>query len=248
MKKLYKAALLAALGLASVTAAQASTDLLLGFNDAGSTNSAANNDYVVDLGALSQFTTTATIDLSSAFNATTFAAAFGADLGGSSYGNYNNVAAGAAGGSSGGSVFGTGGATGSSSATAFNYQVNAVGGVVIGEYGSASLNSWSSGIAAGPSGFTPGLFVAAGGAPNPMFNLSGGTITEILYQSVYSGSGKSATATGFTEVGTLAIDVNTGSVIFTGVAAVPEPSTYALFGGAGLMLLVFRNKFRRIQA
>jgi hypothetical protein len=49
MKNFYKTALLAALGLGSVVTVQASTDLLLGFNDAAGPSS-AQNDYVIDLG------------------------------------------------------------------------------------------------------------------------------------------------------------------------------------------------------
>ena len=92
MKKLYKAALLAALGLTGATAAQAQvapSDVFLGFNDSAGP-SGANNDYVIDLGAGANFTTTASLNLSSDFNASTFSTAFSADA---SY--LNNVAAGA---------------------------------------------------------------------------------------------------------------------------------------------------------
>ena len=254
MKKLYKAALLAALGLTSVTAAQAqsaATDVFIGFNNAGSTNSAANNDYVVDLGAAAQFTTTATLNLSSSFNATTFATAFGADLAGSSYGNYNNVAVGAVHGATGISVFTTALSPNTPNGGDFANLIAAAQAGVAGALGTGSQliasgsGNWGTYISTSPNA-NAGTFAGLDNA-NPMQYLSSGTITEILWQSTQTGGGRFPTYSAFTELGTLAIDVNTGSVIFTGVAAVPEPSTYALFGGAGLMLLAFRNKFRRVQ-
>jgi hypothetical protein len=89
MKNLYKAALLAALGLASVSVAQAQSDMLLGFNDAGPNTGAASyqNDYVIDLGAISQFTVNSTY--SGSIAQSTFDGAFSSDA------NYlNDVAVG----------------------------------------------------------------------------------------------------------------------------------------------------------
>jgi hypothetical protein len=46
----------------------------------------------------------------------------------------------------------------------------------------------------------------------------------------------------------LAVNANTGSILYTGIAAVPEPTTFSLLGGAGLLVLSFRKKFSRNQA
>ena len=72
--KLYKAVLLAALGLGGITAAQAQ-DALLGFNSAPGTGS--GNDYVIDLGSGSQFNNQAILNFS--FSSTTFSNAFSSD-------------------------------------------------------------------------------------------------------------------------------------------------------------------------
>ena len=255
MKKLYKAALLAALGLTGVTAAQAQvapSDVFLGFNDSAGP-SGANNDYIIDLGAGANFTPTASLDLSSAFNASTFSTAFSADA---SY--LNNVAVGAVQGATGISVFTT---TPTPSTMGTSDFANAVasaqsqGALVVAGSGHAEYASsgqgWTYYIAASPSasGANPSNpNFASTAAGNPMQSLTSGVISETLWEATETVNGRSTSVSAFTDVGTLAINVNSGAVTFNGVEAVPEPGTYALFGSAGLMLLVFRNKFRRIQA
>lgn len=250
MKNTYKFALVAALGIATATGAQAS-DLLLGFNDAAGPAS-AQNDLVIDMGSLSSYTTTAagvvangTYD-AALFNS--FAAAFGSDP------NYaNHVAAGAVGGST------TAGAAAlvqtapkgglpvwtSANSASFLNAATAAGSPVIGEYSSAGPGGgaygWSQVIAASPTvqGNAPGGNLA-GDSVNPMANLSGGVLVEALYASTGSGS-RGFTPSSWSELGTLTIDMNAQTITYIGVA-VPEPSAYGLVAGAGLLVVALRRQ------
>jgi|GEM_PF-2478488 len=247
MTKLYKAALLAALGLATVSAAQAyTTDMLLGFNDAAGPTS-AQNDYVIDLGAVSQFTTTASLDLSSLFNAATFATAFSTDSSAS-----NNVAAGVVEANPTTTypktLFLT--SAGAPSATIqkspFNNAVSILGVLGAGEYTSASgissFTGWSYAVAPSPtSAGAAGNSVTADANFNPLQSLNNGIISETLYQT--SKSSSLANPVAWAAVGTFDINVNNNTVFFTGVSAVPEPSTYCLAAlGGGLMLVALRRR------
>ncbi len=248
MKKQYKAIVLAVLGLGGISAAQAQ-DALLGFNDATGTQ----NDYVIDLGAESQFTSTATVNLSSAAYATTFNTAFGSDT---------SVAAGFVGGGTGSFLLQSyaGGTpaeqlpSGTPSKTQYNSSVSAESAVLTGVYASATTSlpagdGWSYIIAQSPSvNGAQGANAVAGNTGNPMGTLSSDAITLAVYESTANNYGaRTETTTAWQEVGTLAVDMTTGSIVFTG-SAVPEPGTYSLLGGAGLLLVSLRNKFSRKQA
>jgi hypothetical protein len=241
--KLYKAALLAALGLSSITAAQAgTTDVLLGFNDAAGTG----NDYVIDLGNPSLFTTTAV--LSYGINSSLFTTAFSAD---SSY--LNNVAVGVVEGnqSSPSTLFMTGLTT--PAAITQSEVVGAAayaGGAAVGEYSSGSTTGWSYNVAPSPTTLlapAAGSSVGSQTGINPLSNLAGGLATINLYENTAT-TGRGGSVSGWTEVGTFAVNVNTDVVTFNGVDAVPEPSTCSLFGGAGLLVLLFRRKLNRKNA
>lgn len=248
MTKLYKTALLAALGLATLSAAQASTsDMLLGFNDAAGPSS-AQNDYVIDLGAVSQFTTTASLDLSSYFNATTFATAFSTDAG-----YLNNVSAGVVEAYGGGypkTLFLTSAGTPSSTIqkSPFLNSIAILGAVTVGEYTSASgitgNNGWSYAVAVSPTDVGASSSASAQAGVNPLQNLNNGIITETLYTTYNTGAfGSAANPVAWSAVGTFNINVNNGSILFTGVSAVPEPSTYVLaLVGGGLMLVALRRR------
>lgn len=256
MKNLYRVALLAALGLATASVANAQTapaagDLLLGFNDAAGPSS-AQNDYVIDLGSETLFTTTAS--LSFGINPSTFNTAFGSDsdeLGGNG-GNasLSDVAVGAVGGNANGAsklffqTLGIGSGVGSSSiGTAIGFA-----GPLYGEYSSATANGWSQLVAVSPTApgaNTSGSVTSA--SENPSSFLTSGIVTESLWEATLSGSGRNVTFT-TADVGNLTINLNTDTVSFTGAAAVPEPTTYGLLAGFGLLLVSVRRQIVRKNA
>jgi hypothetical protein len=242
MKKQYKAILLAVLGLGGISAAQAQ-DALLGFNDAGGTA----NDYVTDLGALSQFTTTTTINLSSDFSAASFTAAFGATPD-------SNVAAGFVGSTSGILLESYAGGTpagalpsGTPTITGYNQSSTDASSVLTGVYASSTsavngIDGWSYIISQSTtSGGAQGGNALAQNTGNPEGLLSSGAITLAVYEATAT-TGRHAATTPFTEIGTLAVNTATDSVIYNGVA-VPEPNTYGVLAGAGLLIVSLRNKF-----
>jgi hypothetical protein len=247
-KNLYKAALLAALGIGSITATQAGTlDMLLGFNDAAGPAS-ANNDYVIDLGVASQFTATSFVDLSGLFNATTFNTAFGSD------GNEaTDVAAGAGAGNIAvpGFLYQTSPAsalTGTPLAGALQNAAAKLGGSTIGEYASSTLGGWSANVASAP-GVTTASTVSAYTA-NPLALTSSGILSEQIYESLTTPNGRSTVVGPWTDLGTLSVNTTTGAITWQGInfSAVPEPSTYGALAGAGLLAVSLRRQFSRKNA
>jgi hypothetical protein len=246
-KNLYKAALLAALGIGSVTAAQAqTTDVLLGFNDANGPAS-AQNDYVLDLGVASAFTTTASLNFN--ISSTTFASAFGSDS--MALTSNNHVAAGVVEGNPAtGLWFSTStplsGLTAAGASPALGYASSVLTTPV--NYASSTVNGWSYYIAQSP--LAGGANVAgsfANDLGNPMQFLNNGVVQETLYGNQIIGSGRNATLAGYTALGTLGINANNDTISFTGVA-VPEPSTYGLLACAGLLLVAIRRQISRKNA
>jgi len=247
MKKQYKAILLAVLGLGGITAAQAQ-DALLGFNDATGTA----NDYVIDLGALSLFTPSATLNLSSDFSSSSFSTAFGATPSGVAAGFIAGTPSALLESYAGGTPTGTL-PSGTPAVTSFNASGTAMSGILLGVNPSASGvtasgSAWSYNIAVSPTqNGLGGSIAVAGNTGNPMGMLSSDAITLAVYESKAVGSGRTQSTTAWTQIGTLAVDANAGSIVFTG-SAVPEPTSYGLLGGAGLLMVSLRNKFSRKQA
>ena len=241
MKNLYKAAIVAALGLASVTAAQATPgDIVLGFTPA-----TPGTDYVIDLGALDA---TTSADLTSFVNNTTFASVLSAAGAG-------NLSVGATGGNATGLagqyVFATGATAGSVFAATAPSANNANG--IINTYSLVS----GIGSSVQSSDLTSFTAVSAALAVNGVNANTAvtvnGTTSFGLFENV-DASVKVGRATvlqgNWVQVGTFSL-TEVGSAVtsltFTGVNAVsvPEPTSIAAFGGAGLLLLSLRNKFRK---
>lgn len=240
MKNSYKAILLAALGLAAASATQAQT-VYLGLNDLGN----ASSDYIISLGNVSQFTTTSSQTWT--ISPSLFSSAFGGDANA-----LNDVAVGLAGGgqvSASSSTYVQTGNTALLSSGTFGSAVSdasSVGldaGLVV---SSSDANSWSTWVAQSPTvggSHSGGSVTTASG--NPMGTLSSGTLSTAVFEATL-GTGRGGTFSAPVDIGTLVINANSGvdTITFTGSAvAVPEPGTYGLLAGAGLLLVGVRRQF-----
>lgn len=254
MKSNVKITALVAIGLASVSVAQAgTTDLLLGFNDAAGPAS-AQNDYVIDLGLSGAALVSAananngTYDLSSTFSASTFSTAFSTDGAALS-----DVAAGIVGGNPGTSPKGlyqtalVGSTPASISRGKFNNSINDAQSSAIGEYASTSTTGWTFFVATSPTagGTATGATDLADQTGNPLGQLSSGVLSLNLWEDTASGISSAPSA--WVNEGTFNINLNTDTVTFS-TAAVPEPSTYGLMAGVGLLGVLFRNQIGRKNA
>ena len=238
MKKLYKAALLAALGLGSVVAAQATTynnDLIVGFTVAN------GNDAIYDLGAESSLVNGETWNLASLL---------------SGY-NLNNVqwgVIGSAGPSTGGTGFNN---------QRFVYSTDTIiPNTVSGKTAWAAVNGTaipsiyanfsaagagqSLSIAASDPNSWYGSTTYDGGNANTsdFFNAYGNpNVTGLnsigFYQAIANGSDP-------TLLGSFTL--GNGGIMTFNATSVPEPITFGAFAGAGLLLVSLRNQLRRKQA
>jgi len=230
MKKQIRSVLLAAAGLAVVTSAQAATyngDLLVGFT------SGTGNDLVYDLGSFAslvngeQWHLGATgLNLLSAYNLNTVQ--WG--VVGNNLLNLNNR-----------TLYTTFGSTPVSLNGSQGNAVNGNVGAIYGSFGTAgagqsasipsgNANSWATETTSVAPGNT---YINNFENPNTT-GLSSITFwTEHVNQSAVQGLDFSLDSTGTLTYGTV---------------AVPEPTTYGLIAGAGLLAVSFRNQFRRKQA
>lgn len=262
--QLYQAALLAALGLASVSAQADGTfnngDLLVGFVGNG-------HDYVVDLGQ--NLTPGTTLN---AINWNTFSTTFGS----------SDVAVGVVGANAGGTgnntiyesalrtgvdstLYGTAGteaAPGNLTRTkiddivgnpgAMTYGVTVNGG--LGSSGTTWGDMVSTGAGAGQGG--DGTFAFNGTTTfNPMtdLGLANNTLDQLnldIYSATDVNHGSSAN-NAFGYVGDIEITVDNVGDTVTAVwdpVAVPEPATFGLLAGFGVLALGLRNQFSRKNA
>ena len=218
MKNLYKAGLLAALGLIGASNAQAQNDLIVGFT------TGSGNDFIYDLGSVSSLTPQSW-DLSTYLTGAlgTSAVQWGVigDTANKAYGtfgskpttlsdaDYNNIDTAIA-------TIEANNGLGSAGSH------NLVGATTTYGWYNETLN-------VGVNTDTSAYVNSIPGAQNP--NVTGYTSVYLWQQPQF------ATAT---QLGQFSL--SSGSVL---TYSVPEPTSCALFGGAGMLVLAFRNKFRR---
>ena len=245
MKNSYKVALLAALGLVTVSSARAFTqgDVLLGLTDNSTVNTSAHNDYVIDIGSLNQFTSTSI--KSGTLSASSIASVVGTD----SASSVNHLAFGVIGGTSGGvNQWNQSGAyTGPVTGTAIAGSASLYTSVALGVTPSGNGSSWTSLVSANPNtGSTDVSGGIDGNTGNPMVFLSGGTASAAFLSVVYDGTDTQNP----TQLGTFAINLSNDTWTYNGLnaTAVPEPSTYGLIAVAGVLLVGVRRQFVKKNA
>jgi hypothetical protein len=251
---------LALAGLAMTqSAAKAATagDLILSFRFNDSSNA---NDLQVDLGSQSNFTATATLNLTFG----SFYGAGGVNSGGLAVADLNSVFGTTGNGWNALSklVWGVDGRTGtlssntnlfvtqtlgSSQATSAGSALTAPGGLITGyinAFTPGGLTSPTAGSVTGSSGDTTGYTgaITNGGTANNDFNFftfsteknvsSSGNVSLELFK--YSNNAQA-------DLGTFTL-TPTGNLTFTGVNAVPEPTTFGLLGSAAVGLFGLRRR------
>jgi hypothetical protein len=179
-----------------------------------------------------------------------FTSAFGGDAN-----DLNNVAVGAVAGgaTTGGSYLYATVNPGNLSGGKFTAAKNDVSSIPTGVYaaaGSATSPTWDYLVAQSPTvGDQSGNGVYSQFGVSPESSLVSGDVTLTLWGSTLA-TGLGKTPTAFSELGTLTIDANsTGAgadtITFTGadVTPAPEPTTYGIFAGVGLLGLALRRQF-----
>jgi hypothetical protein len=252
----YKAALVAALGYAGVTAAHAQinpNDLVLGFT---SQASGISDDYLVDLGQLPA-TPNTSLNVSG-FSWTTFNSIFGSSLGN---GQVNAGIVGSTPGNNGDVILseldnGTGNPFTAGSATPPGDTTSALkdaAGTVsstsltLGEVAQTQTTSFFYNIAENPMSVgAAGISSFAAYADNPLVTVpSGESVTLDIYEDTYQSRSPGSWA--YDGTVTLNLSGDSLSAVYD-VSPVPEPSTYVIFGGLGMILLGLRHKWNSKRA
>lgn len=264
MKNLYKFALLTALGLASVQGVFAganNNDLILDIN---ANDSGGTTEFDVNLGNISTFTPTPNYDLSSlvsGFNSYSSATVSGLMIG--VVGGQNGQGGIAGTGNDifsttmrvGGSSYATAGTEGAPTAGSPGKAAIGSAGGITGTFSDYGVNtstgdstSWTSLVAKDTTtdGTANNSFSSYLGL-NPMSSITGSTITLDLWKDTVTGS---STTSGWVYQGDLTLTLNGSAApsLVYDVSAVPEPTTYGMLAGAGLLLVSFRNKLVRKNA
>jgi hypothetical protein len=263
MKKLTKIAVLALSAALASQGARAGTagDLILGLNNA---DNGGQNDYVIDLGSFATLSGTANVTQSLGIT-TSALEATGTGLNGGPVGFGAAIVGGKTIlGNTGDFVFtttldnGTGTAlnAGSTAPAAPNSgTVGSAAGVGaglknagVGLTPSSSTVSFTSDVSkdSTTSGTGNGNFSDTLGS-NPMQQMTGDTITlDLWIDSISAGNAVS----GWVYEGDVTIDLSGSTAEYTYdlASAVPEPGTYGLFAGGGLLLFALGRQFRRQNA
>ncbi len=231
MKNLYKAALLAALGLATVSAAQAETynagDLLVGFT------TASGNDLIIDIGQESALFSGESFSGVSALLTSTY----GANLDGVSWG-----------------VIGNGPNSGTVRTAWTTTSPGSVPATITGNAAFGKLNTAANALA---SDFSTSGAIASGQSATPAATLANSWNTETLngtlttdYVNAYEnpnvlGAGQAdfSSVLNNASAPTLLGDFTLGADDSFTFSAVPEPTSYGMLAGAGLLVVSLRNRF-----
>jgi hypothetical protein len=227
MNNSYKSALLAVLGLASVSAAQAaytSGDLLVGVYQPG-----VANTEVFDLGAFSTLGTSDTWSLSSQLAAATFSATLGSTA---EFGVYGATTAGNS------TVLHTVYMT-TSGSTPNTLQSYTDFGTVRSPILTLANNTGAQPVGSGPD-FSSSITIGDGGLADALGYNPASLVTGVAdLWSVPDNGGAPVLD------GVFNLNPTTEVLSFN---AVPEPTTCGLIGGASLLAFVLRNKLGRKQA
>jgi hypothetical protein len=229
MKNMYKLALLAAVGLVSITSAQAQYaqgDLLAGFT------TGSGNDLIVDLGAASSLTQGETWNLASLLT-----------------GNLSNPAI---------DTWGVIGVSGSPSAPNYVAASSAVyitaqgaNAAALSSIGSPQFKAARTDVATIGGNITSGTSAYDAASDGASWNTqtTGSTgiaadqtnpnTTGVTSENFYLVQNAGTTQDSFFSLG------SNDTLTFGTVSAVPEPATYGLLSGAGMLLLGLRRQFSR---
>jgi PEP-CTERM motif len=254
MKNLYRAALLAALGIGSITSIQgAPNDLLVGFTD---TAGSVTENYVIDLGQESALLAAAAgapgqiVNLTGDFSQSLYNNAFASDGN-----NLNAVNTSVVGGKSSTDIFGTVGQlqtqNGPITPSQLGIAVNAVNNTSAGNPGILSVGSFSVSVAQSfgqPGSSATGADYTDGTGNNPASQLSSGQVIENLFGATQGGTILHPNVSGWSYLGTFIFNLNdpNNTILFSlNPVAVPEPATYGALAGAGLLLLSLRRQLNR---